>query len=62
MRVTWIVGHLAAGSPVKALMQAAGVDSLEALNRYLRFVPDADVKVYRAAFRDGDGRCRASRD
>lgn len=55
MRVTWIVGHLAAGSPVKALMQAAGVDSLDALNRYLRFVPDADVKAYRAAFRDGEG-------
>lgn len=55
MRVTWIVGHLVAGSPVKALMQAAGVDSLEALNRYLRFVPNADVKAYRAAFRNGDG-------
>lgn len=55
MRVTWIVGHLIAGSPVKALMQAAGVDSLDALNRYLRFVPDADVKAYRRAFRSGVG-------
>lgn len=55
MRVTWIVGHLIAGSPVKALMQAAGVDSLDALNRYLRFVPDADVKAYRQAFRNGVG-------
>lgn len=55
MRVTWIVGHLVAGSPAKALMQAAGVDSLEALNRYLRFVPDADVAAYRAAFRNGVG-------
>jgi hypothetical protein len=51
MRATWIVTHLAAGSPVKALVAAAGVDSLEALTRYLRFVPDADVAEYRAAFR-----------
>ena len=43
MRATWIVTHLTAGSPVKALVEAAGVDSLEALTRYLRFVPDADV-------------------
>jgi len=51
MRATWIVTHLTAGSPVKALVEAAGVDSLEALTRYLRFVPDADVAAYRAAFR-----------
>lgn len=55
MRATWIVTHLAAGSPVKALVEAAGVDSLEALTRYLRFVPDVDVEVYRAAFRAADG-------
>ncbi len=51
MRATWMVTHLTAGSPVKALVEAAGVDSLEALTRYLRFVPDADVAAYRAAFR-----------
>lgn len=51
MRATWIVTHLSAGSPVKALVEAAGVDSLEALTRYLRFVPDVDVAAYRAAFR-----------
>lgn len=42
LRATWIVHHLAVGTPVKPLMAAAGVKSLEALTRYLRFVPDAD--------------------
>ncbi len=55
MRATWIVTHLTAGSPVKALVQAAGVDSLEALTRYLGYVPDADIREYRAAFRAATG-------
>lgn len=55
MRATWIVTHLTAGSPVKALVEAAGVDSLEALTRYLRYVPDADINAYRAAFRAANG-------
>lgn len=55
MRTTWLVTHLTAGSPVKALMQVAGLDSLEALTRYLRFVPDGDVRAFRAAFRAADG-------
>lgn len=55
MRATWIVTHLAAGSPVKALVDAAGVDSLEALTRYLRYVPDADINTYRGTFRAADG-------
>ena len=58
MRVTWIVTHLSAGSPIKAVMQAAGVDSLEALTRYLPFVPDVDPDTYRVALRaalHGDG-------
>ncbi len=55
MRATWIVTHLTAGSPVKALVEAVGVDSLEALTRYLRYVPDADVQAYRSAFRNAEG-------
>lgn len=54
MRATWIVTHLSAGSPVKPLIAAAGVDSLEALTRYLRFVPDSDISQWRAAFRSAD--------
>jgi integrase len=52
MRATWLVTHLSAGSPVKALVRAAGLDSLESLTRYLRYVPDADVAAVRAAFRN----------
>jgi len=42
LRATWIVGHLATRTPVVAFMAAAGVESLEALTRYLRFVPGVD--------------------
>lgn len=52
MRSTWIVTHLTAGTPVKALVEAAGVDSLEALTRFLRFVPELDTTVARRALRD----------
>lgn len=52
MRSTWIVTHLGAGTPVKALVEAAGVDSLEALTRFLRFVPELDTQVARRALRD----------
>lgn len=55
MRVTWIVTHLTAGTPVKPLVAAAGVDSLEALTRYLRFVPDHDANRLRAQMRTPGG-------
>jgi integrase len=38
LRATWIVHHLDAGVPVVTLMRAAGVESLEAFTRYVRFV------------------------
>lgn len=45
MRATWLVHHLQRGTPVPVLLDAAGVTSLEALTRYLKFVvaPDPDV-------------------
>ena len=52
MRSTWIVTQLSAGTPVKALVEAAGVDSLEALTRFLRFVPELDTAAARRALRD----------
>ncbi|MDP3894770.1 MAG: hypothetical protein Q8Q44_26285 [Nocardioides sp.] len=52
MRATWIVTHLTAGTPAKALVEAAGVDSLEALTRYLRFAPNTDAAETRRALRD----------
>lgn len=39
MRSTWLVQQMAACVPLPALVEAAGVDSLEALTRYLAFVP-----------------------
>lgn len=51
MRVTWIVTHLAAGTPLKPLIVAAGVDSLEALTRYLKFIPGKELAEVRAQFR-----------
>jgi hypothetical protein len=38
LRSTWIVCHLEAATPVTLLMRAAGIESLEALTRYTRFV------------------------
>lgn len=38
LRATWVVGHLSNGTPIGALVRAAGVDSLEAFSRYLEFV------------------------
>lgn len=49
MRATWIVYHLTLGTPVVPLIRAAGVDSLEALTRYVRFVPDLDDASARIA-------------
>ncbi len=51
LRATWIVGHLTASTPVVALMAAAGVESLEALTRYLRFVPGVDPAEARRLLR-----------
>lgn len=48
MRATWITTHLAANTPAKTLMNAAGVDSLETFTRYIQFVPDQDPTEARA--------------
>jgi hypothetical protein len=39
MHATWLVHHLNAGTPLVALLRAAGLSSPEALDRFLRFVP-----------------------
>jgi len=41
MRSTWITTQLSAGTHVRTLVAAAGVDSLEAFTRYLGFVDPA---------------------
>ena len=49
LRATWIVHHLEAGTPVMALMEGAGVESLEAFTRYVRFTTPSDSYSYRLA-------------
>jgi hypothetical protein len=51
LRATWLVHHLAVRTPVVPFMTAAGVQSLEALTRYLRFVPGIDPTEARHALR-----------
>jgi hypothetical protein len=51
LRVTWIVHHLAAHTPVRALLPAAGV-SAKQLARYYRFVPSPTVEEAHAALRE----------
>ncbi|MEB0265861.1 hypothetical protein [Cryobacterium sp. 10I5] len=52
LRATWIVRHLEAATPVVPLMRAAGIESLEALTRYVRFVRERDGDEVRARLRD----------
>ncbi|WP_298381444.1 hypothetical protein [Ferrimicrobium sp.] len=51
LRITWIVHHLTLGTPVVLLMQAAGIATLEAFDRYLPYVPDAGTLAFREALR-----------
>ncbi|MFF1876600.1 hypothetical protein [Leifsonia sp. NPDC058230] len=51
MRATWLVRHLEAGTPVAVLMQAAGLESLKGLTRYLEFVTPIPSDRARAALR-----------
>jgi integrase len=60
MRTTWIIRHLAAGTHVVAFMDAAGVDSLEALTRYVRFVPRLDRREERKQLRNPRPSCPSS--
>jgi integrase len=46
MRTTWLIRQLDAGTPVAVLAEVAGVDSLEAFTRYMKFtarVPRVDA-------------------
>jgi integrase len=51
MRSTWIVHHLQVGTPVVPLLRAAGVESLEAFTRYVRFLPAGDADGERRRLR-----------
>lgn len=51
MRATWVVTHLIVGTPVRALLKAAGVDSLEAFTRFVPFIPTMDATQERRVLR-----------
>ena len=51
LRATWLVTHLSSDTPVRALLAASGITYLKGLDRYLPFVPEADVAASRAALR-----------
>ncbi|MFK4729517.1 hypothetical protein ROT00_07510 [Agromyces mediolanus] len=54
LRATWLVTLLTAGTPPQALLDAAGVASLEALTRFLAYVPATDATRARFAFRHAE--------
>lgn len=53
-RSTWLVNHLANGVPAQVILEAAGLDSLEALTRYVVFLPVVDPTAARASLRRGE--------
>lgn len=42
MRATWVIHHLNAGTPLRALMAGAGLESIDALARFERFLAPVD--------------------
>lgn len=44
LRATWLVHHLTIGTPLPVLLTAAGLQSAEALDRLLPFVPEWDTE------------------
>ncbi|UZJ24521.1 site-specific integrase [Rhodococcus antarcticus] len=53
LRVTWLVAHLTAGTPLPILMAAYGVKSIEAIEAYLVFVPTPDPAQRAQTLRGG---------
>ena len=51
MRATWIVHHLDAGTSTLALLDAAGVQTLEAFDRFIRFTDAGEWDDIRARMR-----------
>lgn len=51
MRTTWLVHHLNAGVHVAVLMEAAGLESLKGLTRYLSYVTEVPAREARSALR-----------
>jgi len=56
LRNTWLLGHLAAGTDVKALMQAAGLKSMTPISDFAAFLPDLSPEASFAMLRIGGRR------
>ena len=54
LRVTWILTHLAAGTPIKVLEAASGVAANQ-LVRYARFLESPDPELSRRLLREAEG-------
>ncbi|ANJ25425.1 hypothetical protein ATC03_00200 [Agromyces aureus] len=52
MRATWLLHHMNQGTPLLALLEASGLDSLEALTRYVRFLNPIDLAVSQEMLRN----------
>lgn len=53
MRTTWIVTHLTAGVPAKALLDAAGVKGFASFERCVTYLPESDPILSRSLLRGG---------
>jgi hypothetical protein len=51
LRATWIVTHLSAATPMRALMTASGYRTFQNLAKYLAHVPALDTVTYREVLR-----------
>ncbi len=51
LKATWVVAHLAAGTPIAALMAAAGAGTLADFTRYVPHLPGVQPDVLRNALR-----------
>jgi integrase len=51
LRATWMIHHLSVGIPVIHLMKAAGIETLDALDRYLQYIPEPEAHKFRTTLR-----------
>lgn len=51
LRNTWLVRHLSQGTPIPVLLDAAGVESIEALKAFLVYVPSPTTPIRAALLR-----------
>ena len=53
LRATWLATHVQAGTPMKELFKAGGIDRFDNLHHYLPYIPSTDRSDYRRLLREG---------